>query len=77
MARQKEPAMSHETALNLYYGGVHGLSSMPIPFKCKCGGTTYPAISETTGELVAVPVMHVEDIFKHIRKVHKERIKKQ
>lgn len=50
---------------------------MGIPFKCKCGGTTYPGVSETTGELIAIPVMHVEDTFKHIRKVHRERIAKE
>lgn len=76
MTRQKEPAMSHETALNTYYGGVKGLSAMGIPFTCKCGGRDYPTVSETTGEMIAHPVMHVEDTFKHIRKVHRERIKK-
>lgn len=75
MARQKEPAMSYEGALNEYYGGVKGLSGMGIPFKCRCGGTTYREKTEDDIE-VSKPVMHIEDIFKRIRSVHKERIKK-
>lgn len=76
MNKEKEPALTHEQASIEFYGGVHGLSKMSTPFTCKsCGGKTYPGVN-SKGELVGIPVLHVEDIYKHIRKVHRVRIKK-
>lgn len=72
---QKDPAMTHTQAINTYYGGVHGLARMGMPFTCKCGGKTYRAKSED-GVLFEKPVMHIEETFKHIRGFHGERIKK-
>jgi hypothetical protein len=56
----KKPALTYEQAINAYFGGVKHLAANKFPFKCTCGGSAY---SEA-------------DIWQHIRKEHKERLKK-
>ncbi len=69
--KKKEEASTYVQALNNYFGGVSGLAQQSLPFKCKCGSTRYP---NKLGE--SVDMMNIGDCFLHIRRIHKERIKR-
>jgi len=72
---KKTDALSFTQAIDMYYGGVHNINRMPLPFTCKCGGKTYTEHPKNDVP-VTFPVMTIEDCFAHIRKDHKERIKR-
>lgn len=74
MPKQLKPAITFVDAINAYFGGVHGLAKMSIPFTCKCGSHNYPE-PDYQGVLIDRWIMNLEDCFKHIRKVHKEKIR--
>lgn len=71
---QVTQALTYTTALDSFFGGIHGLARQSLPFKCKCGDTTFP--EKFQGGVQYIPIMKPEECFKHIRRVHKERIKK-
>jgi hypothetical protein len=73
---RKLPIMTFQQAINEYYGGVHGVAKMSLPFTCKCGNKNYKKTIIKFGkqEKVEIPVMKLPDCFKHIRTVHRVRI---
>lgn len=73
---RKDPPLTHQEAFERYYGGMTKIVKQSLPFKCECGSTTYKKFDEELAQTIEVPVMTVEDCFRHIRKAHKERIKK-
>lgn len=71
----KTESISYQSAINRYYGGVHGLSRQKMPFTCQvCEEQTYPQVN-TEGGGHSLPVMDITDCYRHIRRVHKEKIK--
>ena len=76
---QKTQALTYPSAIETFFGGVKGLAKQPLPFTCRCGDSTY-LTKEKNGESwmkFEKPIMSIEECFKHIRRSHKERIKKQ
>lgn len=71
---QKQQAMTYEEALTVYFGGLNGLNKQAIPFTCKCGERNYS--HKEGAQVINMPILSVSDCFAHIRKNHKERIKK-
>ena len=72
MATEKKPALTYPDAITEYYGGVHDLAKASLPFTCKqCKGQKYKDI-KLGAEFF---VMKVEECYKHIRSMHRERIK--
>ena len=71
---QKLPALTYPSAIEIWFGGIKGLAKQPLPFTCRCGDNTYP--EKIQGGVRQNPIMLLEDCFKHIRRAHKERIKK-
>lgn len=67
---QKKPPLTFIEAIDEYFGGVQGLAAMALPFTCKCGDNTYPK------KEIQMPIMRERDCYTHIRKRHKEVIKK-
>lgn len=71
--RQKAEALTYESAFINYFGSVKEIVHKPLPFKCRCGDTSFSLDKKTTEKF---PIMSLEDCFTHIRHDHKERIKK-
>lgn len=77
--KQKAQKITFTQAIDSWYGGVKGLALQTLPFKCRCGDTTYPIVKKDKTGIKAyseTTVMAVVDCIKHIRRVHKELIKK-
>jgi hypothetical protein len=74
----KKIQLTHTQAIDMFYGGIRGLEKMKLPFKCKCGLTTYPEKDKALTMDLDTPVFHnlavltVPELFKHIRQIHKE-----
>jgi hypothetical protein len=80
MSSKQQPPLTYTQAIDEYFGGVKTLAGKSLPFKCKCGSTTYPKKvmdkkldMPTTKEFA---ILSIPECFLHIRKSHKERIKK-
>lgn len=59
MKSKKEP-ITHEQAINEFYGGVLKLAESPFPWKCKCkGGKAYS----------------MRELFEHVTEGHGEKLK--
>jgi hypothetical protein len=74
----KTELLTFAQAIEHFYGGVHGLAKSALPFKCECGMTTYPQmwIDELGIKREAfMPVMNLDDCFKHVRRNHRKRLK--
>ncbi len=74
--KQKREPVTHEEALSIFYGGVIELAHKPLPFRCKCDGTTYK-VKDWDGEYLDTAVMSLPETFKHIRSYHKEFVIKK
>ena len=72
---QKTQALSYPTAIEIWFGGVKALVKQPLPFTCRCGDNTFPE-KISGGGTAQLPIMVLADCFKHIRRSHRERIKK-
>ena len=75
--QQNRPTLTYQEAFDVYYGGLKGIAGQKLPYTCKCGGTTYPEIDPVSEAKYETSVMNLDACFKHIRKVHKERIVKR
>lgn len=73
MTKETRSTLTHKEALDEFYGGVHGLAKMKLPFTCKCGARQY---RKSKKEEMPIPVMTIPDCYKHIRKGHGEKISK-
>lgn len=71
MKKQSE-SITYNEALIKYFGGLSLLSKQPLPFKCFSCGKNYTIIDEGIKE----SIMSLSDIFVHIRKTHKEKLRK-
>lgn len=60
-------------ALDKYFGGVQKLSRSKIPFTCICGDKSFSLSRKSDKSL---PIMRVEDCYRHIRRNHREILKK-
>lgn len=60
LMKKTEP-ITHQQAVDQYYGGVIKLSETAFPWKCNCGYKN---------------AYSIKDIFNHITEVHGERLKK-
>lgn len=76
MARNNEAPITPESAIHIWFGGAKELAKQPFPFTCRCGDNTYPD-KDVAGKKVDKAIMSLAECFKHIRRTHKERIKKE
>lgn len=74
MSKQQTNPMTYTQALDEYFGGLKALARKPLPFKCRCGGTTYTDENDK-GESVEKAILSLTEIYQHIRKNHRERVK--
>ena len=72
--RQKQEALTYVEVLNKYFGGVNGLARQGLPFTCSCGNN-YSNIFKN-GETTQKYIMALPDIWEHVRKTHREKIKR-
>lgn len=73
MPKQQVIPMSHEGALNEYFGGIKGLAKKPLPFKCKCGETIFSI--QAGIDVLIRPIMTLADCYTHIKTDHHESIR--
>lgn len=75
MPRKLEPPITPEEAIHVWFGGAKELAKQPFPFTCRCGDRTYPD-KDARGKRVDKAIMGIDDCLRHVRRAHKERIKK-
>lgn len=70
--------LTFKKTLNIYFGGIKEIALKPLPFQCRvCKSTRTTLRDKKTGYSSVKYHMGIKDIWFHIRRDHKEVVKKK